>query len=98
MAADRPRIFARTTFGKILAGLAIVWLLLALLVLLDPSQPGPGGWVFLVPGLYLGYYFRARGSLKNLKVETKFLTGVQAERDNWKDNDYDNNSWQSNGL
>ncbi|QKG51785.1 hypothetical protein [Hymenobacter sp. BRD67] len=87
LAAERPRIFARTTFGKVLAGLAIVWMLLALLVLLDPSQPGPAAWVFVVPSLYMGYYFRARGSLKGIKVQTKFLTGIQADRDNWNDND-----------
>ncbi|WP_151087826.1 hypothetical protein [Hymenobacter baengnokdamensis] len=87
LAAERPRIFARTTFGKVLAGLAVVWVLLALLVLLDPSQPGPAAWVFMVPSLYMGYYFRARGSLKGIKVQTKFLTGIQADRDNWNDND-----------
>ena len=80
--ATPPRVFARTTFGKVLAGLAGAWLLLALLTLLGPGHVPSA--VFVVPSLYLGYYFRARGVLK---IETKVLTGIEADRDNWKHND-----------
>jgi hypothetical protein len=80
LAAERPRIFARTTFGKVLAGLAGVWLVLAGLARLGGAQM-PGA-VFLAPALYLGYYFRARGVLK---THTTFVTGIEADREQWRD-------------
>lgn len=74
--ATPPRVFARTMPGKILAGLAVAWLLLALFTLLGPT-PWPAA-MFVLPSLYLGYYARAKGALK---IETKRYTGVEASRD-----------------
>ena len=87
LAAARPRILARTAVGKVLAGVAIVWLLLAGVVLLDPSQHVPG-WVFMAPGLYMTYFFRARGALK---VQTQVSIGRKANEDDDQDDDWKNN-------
>lgn len=70
------RVFARTAFGKILAGLAITWLLLAGLAALGGAHLGVG--MLMAPVLYLGYYFRARGVLK---VTTYAYTGTNTTRD-----------------
>lgn len=59
------RVFARTAFGKILAGLAA----------LGGAHLGVG--MLMAPVLYLGYYFRARGALK---VTTYAYTGANTTR------------------
>ncbi|QKG55712.1 hypothetical protein GKZ68_03075 [Hymenobacter sp. BRD128] len=84
LVAERPRIFARTTFGKILAGLAGVWLVLVGLAALGGAHLAAG--IFLAPIMYLGYYFRARGVLK---VTTYAYTGANARRDRELQNELD---------
>ncbi|MFD1469137.1 hypothetical protein ACFQ48_12960 [Hymenobacter caeli] len=74
--------FARGAGGLLLAVLAGLGLLAGALLLAAAS---PGGRPLLLgSALYLGYFFWARGTLK---VETKVLTGIEADRDNARNGD-----------
>ncbi|MDO7852045.1 hypothetical protein [Hymenobacter convexus] len=77
LVAEPPRTLARTRLGKVLAGLAIVWLLLAGMVLLDPSQH-VATWVFLAPVMYLAYFLQARGIIK---ARTNVTTSRKSDED-----------------
>ncbi|MFD1469138.1 hypothetical protein ACFQ48_12965 [Hymenobacter caeli] len=97
LAAARPRVLARTAFGKVLAGVATVWALLAAVALLGPGPRVPG-WVFMVPALYLGYFVRARGGAKPGVPPPQVLAGSKADRAiGSEDRNNDNTAWMSNG-
>ncbi|MDO7845842.1 hypothetical protein Q5H92_05700 [Hymenobacter sp. M29] len=69
LVAEPPRTLGRSVLGKVLAGVAIVWLLLAGLVLFDPSQH-VATWVFLAPVMYLAYFLQSRSTLKTRTTVT----------------------------